>query len=442
MLQVSFLSISLLRLFNCAFPFVTFYMLPETVPMTTAIKIENLSKKYVIGHQNQERYTVLRDVMMHKIRGIGQRLRHPLSPNREEGETEEFWALKDINLEIKQGDRVGIIGRNGAGKSTLLKVLSRITEPTSGKIHINGQVSSLLEVGTGFHPELSGRENIYLNGAILGMGRVEIKRKFDEIVDFSGVEKFLDTPVKRYSSGMYVRLAFAVAAHLEPEILIVDEVLSVGDAQFQKKCMGKMKEVGKEGRTVLFVSHNMAAIQNLCRRCIVLDHGRVNSISDTDKAIQEYSNLNKSVKSGIGPFRTEYENFSFEEVCLENVHYGEPIITELFINNNTGDSIEYLRLGVQVFNSLLARILTITLEIPNIPQGKYKIELIAKGTNLPPGNYQIALGMGIRGTGVFYKTDFLSFEIHSTKELDSFIVARRDVLGSVPPCKFNLIKLA
>ncbi len=256
--------------------------------MTTAIKIENLSKRYMIGHQKQERYTTLRDVMMHRMRGIGQRFRHPLSPNREEINVEEFWALKDINLEIEQGDRVGIIGRNGAGKSTLLKLLSRITEPTSGKIHLNGQVASLLEVGTGFHPELSGRENIYLNGAILGMHRAEIKRKFDEIVDFSGVEKFLDTPVKRYSSGMYVRLAFAVAAHLEPEILIVDEVLAVGDAQFQKKCLGKMEEVGKEGRTVLFVSHNMGAISQLCATCVWLDKGEIRNIGNTEVISNAY----------------------------------------------------------------------------------------------------------------------------------------------------------
>jgi len=256
--------------------------------MTPAIKIENLSKKYVIGHQKQERYTALRDVMMHKLRGFGERIRHPLSPNREEINVEEFWALKDINLEIEQGDRVGIIGRNGAGKSTLLKVLSRITEPTSGKIHINGRVASLLEVGTGFHPELSGRENIYLNGAILGMGRNEIKRKFDEIVDFSGVEKFLDTPVKRYSSGMYVRLAFAVAAHLEPEILVVDEVLAVGDTQFQKKCLGKMEDVGKDGRTVLFVSHNMAAITSLCQRVVLLDAGRKEYDGSVSEGIVQY----------------------------------------------------------------------------------------------------------------------------------------------------------
>ncbi len=270
--------------------------------MTTAINIENLSKKYVIGHQKRERYTALRDVMMHKLRGIRERLRHPLSPNREEVETEEFWALKDINLEIKRGDRVGIIGRNGAGKSTLLKILSRITEPTKGRVHIYGRVASLLEVGTGFHPELTGRENIYLNGAILGMSRAEIKRKFDEIVDFSGVEKFLDTPVKRYSSGMYVRLAFAVAAHLEPEILVVDEVLAVGDAQFQKKCLGKMEAVGNEGRTVLFVSHNMGAISQLCSTCAWIDRGQTRMVGSTAEVVNSYLKAGSFGMGGVAEF--------------------------------------------------------------------------------------------------------------------------------------------
>ncbi|MFH1884663.1 MAG: ABC transporter ATP-binding protein, partial [Planctomycetota bacterium] len=206
--------------------------------MNTVIKVENLGKKYIIGHQRQPHYQTLRDTMAHTARGIWQRIRHPLSPNRESIDLEELWALKDINFEVQQGERIGIIGANGAGKSTLLKILSRITEPTTGKVRIKGRVSSLLEVGTGFHPELTGRENIFLNGAILGMTRQEVKRKFDEIVAFAELEKFLDTPVKRYSSGMYVRLAFAVAAHLEPEILLVDEVLAVGDANFQKKCLG------------------------------------------------------------------------------------------------------------------------------------------------------------------------------------------------------------
>jgi len=243
--------------------------------MSSVITVENLSKKYIIGHQKRERYTTLRDVLANGTKRLAVKMRHPFAAPQNDSTHEEFWALKDVNFDIQQGDRVGIIGRNGAGKSTLLKILSRITEPTSGKVSIKGRVASLLEVGTGFHPELSGRENIFLNGAILGMSKAEIKKKFDEIVAFAEVEKFLDTPVKRYSSGMYVRLAFAVAAHLEPEILIVDEVLAVGDAQFQKKCMGKMEEVGKEGRTVIFVSHNMNAIEQLCTSAICLDKGQV-----------------------------------------------------------------------------------------------------------------------------------------------------------------------
>lgn len=244
----------------------------------TVIKVENLGKKYLIRHQQRERYTALRDVLANKAKGIGKKLLHPFalsSMPSADSSREEFWALKDVSFEVKQGDRVGIIGRNGAGKTTLLKLLSRITEPTTGRIRIKGRVASLLEVGTGFHPELTGRENIYLNGAILGMTKSEIKKKFDEIVDFAEIEKFLDTPVKRYSSGMYVRLAFAVAAHLEPEILLVDEVLAVGDAQFQKKCLGKMEEIGKQGRTVLFVSHNISAVKQLCSRAVLLSDGSI-----------------------------------------------------------------------------------------------------------------------------------------------------------------------
>ncbi len=220
--------------------------------MSTVISVENLGKKYLLSHQRESQpYVALRDVIADGFKGIGRRFASAFSQspitNHQSLKSEDFWALKDVSFEVKQGDRIGIIGRNGAGKSTLLKILSRITEPTTGRVRIKGRVASLLEVGTGFHPELTGRENIFLNGAILGMSRAEIRRKFDEIVDFAEIEKFLDTPVKRYSSGMYVRLAFAVAAHLEPEILIVDEVLAVGDAQFQKKCLGKMEEVGKRG---------------------------------------------------------------------------------------------------------------------------------------------------------------------------------------------------
>ena len=252
------------------------------------ITAENLGKKYVIGHQKSGRYLALRDVIAHIARGVWQRFRHPLSPNREEINLEELWALKHVNFEIQQGERIGIIGRNGAGKSTLLKILSRITDLTTGRVHIKGRIAALLEVGTGFHPELTGRENIYLNGAILGMTRQEIKRRFDEIVAFAEVEKFLDTPVKRYSSGMQVRLAFAVAAHLEPEILVVDEVLAVGDRAFQDKCLGKMDEVAKSGRTVLFISHNMGAIQQLCQRTILLEEGTMVADGSTAKVVAEY----------------------------------------------------------------------------------------------------------------------------------------------------------
>ena len=252
--------------------------------MSPVIRIENLSKSYRIQHGAvRGEYRTLRESLAAAATWPLRKLRGKVN-----GSVEEFWALKDVNLEVEQGEVLGIIGRNGAGKSTLLKILSRITAPTTGRVELRGRVGSLLEVGTGFHPELTGRENIYLNGVDPRHGRREIQKKFDEIVDFSGVEKFLDTPVKRYSSGMYVRLAFAVAAHLEPEILIVDEVLAVGDAEFQKKCLGKMGEVARGGRTILFVSHNMAAIENLCKRVVLLQSGCVQIDADTDVAISKY----------------------------------------------------------------------------------------------------------------------------------------------------------
>lgn len=254
--------------------------------MSTIITVENLSKRYFLNHRYEENAT-LRDSLVNQARQIGHRITgrpNPYPPR------EEFWALKDVSFEISQGERVGIIGRNGAGKSTLLKVLSRITDPTTGRVTLKGRVASLLEVGTGFHPELTGRENIFLNGAILGMSRQEIERKFDEIVAFAEIDRFLDTPVKRYSSGMYVRLAFAVAAHLEPEILIVDEVLAVGDIQFQKKCLGKMEAVGQEGRTIIFVSHNMSAVHALCNKTLLLKQGMVQEFGSTDTILPLYFN--------------------------------------------------------------------------------------------------------------------------------------------------------
>lgn len=278
--------------------------------MSSVISVENLSKKYIIGHQKQERYTALRDVLTEGTKRLTHKLMHPFAVPDNDSTHEEFWALKDVSFDIQQGDRVGIIGRNGAGKSTLLKILSRITEPTSGKVSIKGRVASLLEVGTGFHPELTGRENIFLNGAILGMSKAEIKSKFDEIVAFAEVEKFLDTPVKRYSSGMYVRLAFAVAAYLEPEILIVDEVLAVGDAQFQKKCLGKMDEAGREGRTILFVSHNMGVISQLCSTCVWLDRGKIRDIGETGSVVNTYMLNGVSELSGEISFADDPEKIA------------------------------------------------------------------------------------------------------------------------------------
>ena len=262
-------------------------MMPDIV-----ISVENLSKRYLIGHQTsqRERYTALRDVIGREASNFVRKAADLLHGRQiiQGDDVEEFWALQRVSFEVKQGEVVGIIGRNGAGKSTLLKILSRITDPTAGKVRLRGRVGSLLEVGTGFHPELTGRENIVLNGAILGMTRREIRRKFDEIVAFAGLEKFIDTPVKRYSTGMYTRLAFAVAAHLEPEILVIDEVLAVGDIEFQRKCLGKMSEIAKAGRTVLFVSHNEAALRKLCTHGIVLCGGRASPKQNIAATLDAY----------------------------------------------------------------------------------------------------------------------------------------------------------
>jgi lipopolysaccharide transport system ATP-binding protein len=292
------------------------------------IRAEGLGKKYFIGHRVQnERYVTLRDTIARNARGV---LRSATDIIRGRqlitGDTiEEFWALKDVSFEAQRGEVVGIIGRNGAGKSTLLKILSRITEPTKGRVEIRGRVASLLEVGTGFHPELSGRENIFLNGAILGMSRREIRRKFEEIVAFAEIEKFLDTPVKRYSSGMYVRLAFAVAAHLEPEILLVDEVLAVGDAEFQKKCLGKMQDVAGHGRTVLFVSHNIGSVYALCTSCVYLKMGLVEAFGPAPEILKKYlesaqaNAIFKAQSGSSAELRIEYAEVSVIDRASEGI---------------------------------------------------------------------------------------------------------------------------
>jgi lipopolysaccharide transport system ATP-binding protein len=336
----------------------------------TVISVENVGKSYILNHKaNGERYTTLRDVIARQaaapFKAVGKRIRGQSGSNgshphnsafpHSKNSVETFWALKDVSFEIKQGEVVGIIGRNGAGKSTLLKILSRITEPTEGRIRIKGRVASLLEVGTGFHPELTGRENVYLNGAILGMSRAEIKAKFDEIIAFAEVEKFLDTPVKRYSSGMYVRLAFAVAAHLEPEILIVDEVLAVGDSEFQKKCLGKMEDVGHSGRTVIFVSHNMAAITTLTKTSALIQGGKCVFFGETQDAVGKYLSSMHSIDpvyvdspSASAPKVTRVEVRTSEPSSVQR--HGEPM--EVHIQISTPVSVRGAWLSFQIINEL------------------------------------------------------------------------------------------
>lgn len=390
------------------------------------IKVENLSKKYIISHQGQERYTALRDVMTDGIKRLGKKLLSPFTFHSSQPSnspftfhdspftaSEEFWALKDVSFEIKQGDRVGIIGRNGAGKSTLLKILSRITEPTSGLIEIAGRVASLLEVGTGFHPELTGRENIYLNGAILGMSRVDIKRKFDEIVAFAEVEKFLDTPVKRYSSGMYVRLAFAVAAHLEPEILIIDEVLAVGDAHFQKKCLGKMEDVSsKEGRTVLFVSHNMTAISNLCKMVIVLQNGTLQFTGDTQSGIDHYMTNNAMNTDGLDYSDRKihdgkltfswFHNISLltlDDQSLTEIRIGEGL--KIVLEFELFENVPALELGACVHNLIGQRYSHFIAEWEGLPttleRGRHTLECEIPELYLLPGMYEISAWIKQKG---------------------------------------------
>ncbi len=317
-----------------------------------AIKVEDLGKSYHIRHQAGRRNYSLRESVAHKCGAPFRALFGKNGSGAKAGASEDFWALREASFEVKAGEVAGIIGSNGAGKSTLLKILSRITEPTEGQARIKGRVASLLEVGTGFHGELSGRENIFLNGAILGMRRAEISRKFDEIVAFSEVEKFLDTPVKRYSSGMYMRLAFAVAAHLEPEILIVDEVLAVGDAAFQKKCLGKMKDVADGGRTVLFVSHNTEAIRSLCQRGIWLKNGRVHRDGKTDEVVEAYfesvatepSVAQSNPAYGLDIHKVKLKNDQGEETS--QFRPGEDLIVEISYTAKTRVEKPYITLGV------------------------------------------------------------------------------------------------
>lgn len=353
--------------------------------MTPIIRVENLSKEYTIG-AFQGGYRTLRDSVSDLIRrvGSGERRKNAL-----------IWALKNVSFEVNPGEVVGIIGRNGAGKSTLLKVLSRITEPTSGNAELFGRVASLLEVGTGFHTELTGRENIFLNGAMLGMPSKEIKRKFDEIVEFSGVEKFIDTPVKHYSSGMYVRLAFAVAAHLEPEILIIDEVLAVGDAEFQKKCLGKMKDVSEqEGRTVLFVSHNLGTIQQLCKRCILMTDGKVAAIGPTLQVVATYYDSvsvergYKSNSSDKAVFFQEVFTCRGDGVPANSFAQSEDIFLRMRIGVNKYEPIQ--NVGIALLSRHNTRVFTVTTPLSHFYRNgssELVVDLVIEGDLIAPGEY-------------------------------------------------------
>lgn len=380
------------------------------------ISVEHLSKYYEISHQKRGVDTFVESATAFG-KGLIERIRHPFSPNRVHVDLEEFHALDDVSFEIEQGDRVGIIGRNGAGKSTLLKLLSRITEPTRGRIIMRGRVASLLEVGTGFHPELSGRENIYLNGAILGMKRTEVKAKFDEIVDFSGVEKFLDTPVKRYSSGMYVRLAFAVAAHLEPEILLIDEVLAVGDSEFQKKCVGKMGDIAeKEGRTILFISHNMGLIKQLCNKGILLDQGQKIMEAEASPVIDCYELLRRN-NQGFIPVGQRKDRSGNGEVRITNIELNEPDIDQniqMTIRYESNSPLTHPRLAVSINKYCQTIIFMDSNLIDHFPT-----ELPCRGTIhialpddffLPPGFYDINIAFFIEGALGDYIQNAYSFE--------------------------------
>lgn len=408
------------------------------------ITVEGLGKKYLLSHQQATQYTALRDVISERAR----KLARGIMRRQTAGSSlrEEFWALQDISFQIQQGDRLGIIGRNGAGKSTLLKILSKITPPTLGRVRLKGRVASLLEVGTGFHPELTGRENIFLNGAILGMTRSEIRRKFDEIVAFAEIEKFLDTPVKRYSSGMYVRLAFAVAAHLEPEILLVDEVLAVGDAEFQKRCLGKMDEVAtEEGRTILFVSHNMGAIKRLCPQTIYLRQGHLERFAKTEQVIGEYISQGLATRGQViwedtdpsaGDNHVRVHSLTMrgqEGKASSDFDFLDPITVEIDYQMLVAAQVRLILsihndAGVHVFitNDVEAVAHPITKQ-----PGHYLASCTMPGHLLNDAQYFVTLYVDIPNYKMIVRQEgILSFRVHAT----SGVAARRDnVYGVVCP---------
>lgn len=410
-----------------------------------AISAQGLGKSYKIGHRSETgRSETLRDAMVKGVsnfaRKTGDVLRgRPLIA----GDTiEEFWALKDVSFEVKRGEAVGIIGHNGAGKSTLLKVLSRITEPSSGKVEIRGRLSSLLEVGTGFHAELSGRENIFLNGAVLGMRRSQVQRKFDEIVSFAGVEKFLDTPVKRYSSGMYVRLAFSVAAHLEPEIMVVDEVLAVGDTEFQKKCVKKMGDVAGQGSTVIFVSHNLGLIETLCNKGLVLNRGSLKFAGDVREAADFYLKSTTALSHSTAKLNDRHNdsielwNMSARESGADTVgacRSGGKAEINLHIRNTTSDPVDKVNLavGIKGANGQLLTMLESRLvgSYFTLQPGDNEIRFTLGKLPLSAGTYSLSLRMDAGGVFLCRATDAGSIRVEGGSFFQN---------GGVPPAHLNI----
>ena len=406
-----------------------------------AIKVENLSKRYRIGLKEKTNDTfsgALGSILKSPFENI-KKLKKLTKFDDENSCDDIIWAVKDVSFEVKKGEVMGIIGANGAGKSTLLKILAQITHPTSGRVELNGRIASLLEVGTGFHPELTGRENIYLNGTILGMTKKEIDRKFDQMIDFSGVEKFIDTPVKRYSSGMRVRLAFSVAAHLEPEILLIDEVLAVGDAEFQKKCLGKIEDISKKGRTILFVSHNMAAVQNICARCILIDEGTIMIDDDAETALASY--LNVFDEQVLKSFCNEFSLINVhEKVSLNSVRLIDPAGNEINTISNNG------KMGIEIIytNTFFNKPIIPSVNVYNnhgkvlfssVRRGQYKTDGSTSGRNKYilwlPSNF-FSNGIFNVGISLFSPSSMSSERIIQTGKTLSFKVKDKgltDIIG-------------
>lgn len=430
-------NIVLTRFHTVCFPgFVPFYFRALVFPkngtslcgcglvMSNVIQVENLGKSFLISHQKKESFPTFRDTLVGKTKKVFSAFAHPFKGSTGFGtpsSIEEFWALRGLSFEVKAGDRIGVIGKNGAGKSTLLKILSRITQPTEGRLALKGRVATLLEVGTGFHPELTGRENIFLNGAILGMARSDIQRRFDQIVDFSGVEKFLDTPVKRYSSGMRVRLGFSVAAHLEPDILIVDEVLAVGDRDFQQKCIGCLDQVGKDGKTIIFVSHNMSLVKRLCEKSILLENGSIREAGITEKIVERYVGR---ISNDSGKEVDEYvknENMDILDVKILNMnrektdvlYYREPFIVSFLLRSKKIIKNLSFHIGIDSIDG--TRVFTSSsLEFwqpLNLNLGdNVQIFVCFKKINLMPGSYILSKLYGRQGNSdVFQLMDIMKF---------------------------------